>query len=384
MMKLPVLLVLLPTLAVAQAQPEAAPAAPSAAVVTPAPAAAPPATKATISNEFGELKFGLLLQGWAYATSDTRFASGATTPAFTYAAGPKGGSSTFRIRRAEMAFDGKALGFITGRLMIDPVASASALQDFYVGALVPYHEIRFGQFKNPLTFEGLWSSGKLDFSERAIVTRTLGDQREMGVMAVSRGLPYVEYQLAVMNGSGKNTTDTGPRKNVIARAVVKPVKGVSVGASGQLGSVWNTPTLSYLQSNRAGVEAVAEFMDASVKAEYVAGVNGNTATGGQFKTKPAGYYVTAGYRFGQAQLVARYQSWESDTDTSKAECAPGTGTFAGTVRCVKDTVISAGLNYDLASASPYAVRLQLDYSRDRDEVRKISANEVVLVANLKF
>jgi hypothetical protein len=269
----------------------------------------------------------------------------------------------------------------------NPVTTRDILQDAWVGAALPYTEIKMGQFKIPLTMEGFGSSAKLDFAERASLSRIFGDQRDIGLMVSSDSkVPYVEYQVGVFNGRGKNVLATGPSKDVGGRIVGKPYKGISVGASGYLGRIWDTSSLSYRQKNRAGVEAAVEMYNATLKFEYMVGRELITTPQGPGKTSPTGYYITAGYRLPMyefVQFVGRYDHWDSDANTNTTSCVAG-APLAGDSRCSKYESFTFGVNYDIIPEVLHGGKLQLDYYRDTDDVQNVSANEVFLVAQVKF
>jgi phosphate-selective porin len=222
----------------APAEQQAAPA-PQVEPVAPPPVAAPKAEKPPVTQSWGKGTIGLLLQGWFTASTDTRFSAALTSPKFAPSGENNAGTSTFRLRRAEMSYDGSVAKIVKYRAMIDPtiiqngpitgavsgdqghetdtVTVKDILQDAWVGVMVPFHEVRLGQFKIPLTMEGFGSSGKLDFAERSLMGRTFGDQRDIGLMVLSDKVPYVEYELALVNGAGKNVYDNSPQKTGVFR-----------------------------------------------------------------------------------------------------------------------------------------------------------------------
>lgn len=366
-------LVLSPAIALAQAaQPVPAEAAPAAAPA-PAPTAAPAPAKPAI-----DAKVGLMVQGWFWATDDNRFSFGQNVTPPANGLAPGKGDSTFRIRRAELSFGGKVNKVIEFNAMIDPsISSGPILQDAFVGALLPNTTVRLGQFKLPLTMEGYGSSSALLFAERAIVTRTLGDKRDLGLMVLSRDLPFVEYEAAVVNGSGKNTTDPTPQKGGVGRLVLKPVKGVSFGGSGYYSQSYDPKTNEYFRQTRAGGEVAVDLAGVTANAEYVEGRD-EQAT---YTAKPFGWYGVLGYRLGQVQAVARYERFESDKGLSRAECRVAGATAS---RCLKNAAFTAGVNYYLPAEIYGGAKLQLNYVRGRDEVAERSSNEVVLVAQVKI
>jgi hypothetical protein len=241
--------------------------------------------------------------------------------------------------------------------------------------------------KIPLTMEGFNSSGKLDFAERAIVTRTFGDQRDIGLMVLSDKVPFVEYEVGLFNGTGKNVYDNSPRKIGVLRAVAKPIPEVSAGGSVQFAQVYASTAGRTLHKNRAGLEVALEKDGATLSAEYVRGVEGafNSSSKALSTLTPAGYYVTLGYRLRpELQGVVRWEHFDSDTSVDTDTCkAAGSSPLPGG-SCNKVRVISIGVNYDVAPELLHGAKLQLDYLNTRDEVAELLVNEIFLVAQVKF
>jgi phosphate-selective porin OprO/OprP len=107
-------------------------------------------------------------------------------------------------------------------------AFASGLRDAYVVATpMPELNVQVGQFKVPFSYEGLLSKKYIDFVERAaVVTSTVSPSRDIGLMASGQlGGKLLQYQLAVMNGTGQNRSDNNGDKDVIGRLVLAPFAG---------------------------------------------------------------------------------------------------------------------------------------------------------------
>jgi phosphate-selective porin len=380
---------------------------PSLVTLDPAPSATPPPSVAATSKPSAEEKkpttegkIGLLLQTWFWVTSDGRFATGSAAPAFTSPSTDSGGLSTFRIRRAEMSYDGKvASGRIAYRVMIDPaqlngplttvrnnaVTVRDILQDANISYIAhPYVTITVGQFKIPLTLDAFSSSSKLDFAERTALGRNLGDVRELGLMLSSTKIPYFEYELAILNGGGKNNPDIAARKDGVGRVVVKPIKGLGIGMSGYAGATWDETAKTLIQKTRLGAELSFELEGFMLKAEYMKGRDGRPGAA----RAPAGYYVTGGYRVGAWQAVARYDVWDADTKVPDADCsipeAGPPGSKAGSSSCGKGSTVALGINYDFEINDLHQAKIQLNYYLDKDKPHDKTANEVFLVGQVKY
>lgn len=167
------------------------------------------------------VSFGLggLVQGW-------------------YVAGDHGQRDTFRVRRTELYFSGQITEKGRWLIMVDPAKALSLEQSFTslgeapaaAGVTVnqasrilqnaqvtfdyiPRMQVTIGQFKVPLSREGLESSGRLDTIERALFASdrarggAYGDVRDIGLMVNGLLGPRVDYHLGVFNGVVESQND---------------------------------------------------------------------------------------------------------------------------------------------------------------------------------
>jgi phosphate-selective porin OprO/OprP len=133
-------------------------------------------------------------------------------------------SDTETIDRARLGFDATVYKHFVMRLEND-FASSSGLRDAYLAArAMPELNLQLGQFKVPFSYEELLSKRYIDFVERAaVVTSTVDPSRDIGVMAHGRlAGGALQYQLALMNGTGQNRSDDNSDKDAIGRLVVAP------------------------------------------------------------------------------------------------------------------------------------------------------------------
>lgn len=104
-------------------------------------------------------------------------------------------------------------------------ASSAVLRDAYLNINYdPRLNAQIGQYKIPFSYEELLSKRYLDLVERSAVTlSTVNPSRDIGVMAHGRfGGGLLNYQLALLNGSGQNRSDTNSAKDIAARFVLAP------------------------------------------------------------------------------------------------------------------------------------------------------------------
>jgi phosphate-selective porin len=171
--------------------------------------------------------------------------------------------------------------------------------------------INAGQFKVPLSLEGLQSSGQLD-TERALFASdrarggTFGDVRDVGIMLYGPLSKEVDYQIGVFNGSGEsqNDVDKNDQKAVAGRLVVRPtfIRGLQLGGSG----VWgNGQRADRPRRDRLGAESMFVRGPITLKGELMTGSDG--------AVHRRGYYGHFGYRFDpKFQGIFRIDTWDPD------------------------------------------------------------------------
>jgi len=357
---------------------EKAPAAETAPVAATTPAAPAvekeqkPAHDVGVGTE-GLFHPGLLLQGWAMldnSASDT--------------------TSTFRLRRAEISLKGdivpkrfsygvmidpsKVLEFQSTSLSMggtapvsvkQPVGAVAMLQDFYVTGSTQYADVSIGQFKIPVSWEGFNSSSKLLFPERAQVSKTFGDKRDIGLKAAKKFKRF-GYVAGVFNGTGQNTLDNNNDKDVTLRLEAYPIDGLTVA-----GTVYDTVGQRKADvKDRAEADVRFERGPALVQTEYIHGWDTNSTGKG---VEAQGFYTTFAWTFlGNLQPVVRIGYLDPDMSRD----------LDPTLSNGKDEFWEAdvGLNYYLRKQE---VKLQLAYSRMQYQTRA-AANEVVLNGQVSF
>jgi len=291
---------------------------------------------------YGKIKINGLMQWWY------QYDSGST---------PK---DTFRLRRAEIKLSGEIKPEVSWIIMIDPAQvredtdRKSPLQDFVI-TLKPYKyfSIDFGQYKVPFGMEGLESSAKLDFIERAALATQFkwADYRDIGFTLKGDfkvNNVKIQPQAGIFNGEGHNKLDVNEIKDFVGRLVIKPIETLHLGIAHYSGKSDKIKTDNY----RTGGEI--KFVQGSVSAygEYATGKSGG-------KEKQT-YYISAGYKFSNSwQVVARYDWYDSDTTRKDDEKHEST----------------IGLNYFIEK---HNAKLQLNYVYCGEKGRKID-NDVMRV-----
>lgn len=127
----------------------------------------------------------------------------------------------------------------------------SVVQEYYTDLRLTKNNlltVRFGQFKNALSYENPLSPTAMEtidvYSEGVTYLTGCGSDPLNGVQyGRDQGISFfgetdnkkLRYELQVMNGSGINVKDKNNQKDVIARLEVRPTEGLNLCVTGQLG-----------------------------------------------------------------------------------------------------------------------------------------------------
>lgn len=306
----------------------------------------------------GSLKITGLLQGWYVVDQDA--------------------NDRFRLRRSEFKFGGKIAEEqpIEYAVMIDPAqvtedaSRKSILQDFFITlGYVPHHTIDVGQYKVGITEEGSRSSTKIDTIERAYISRTFGDQRDIGIR-LSGKWPYVDYNVGVFNGSGMNQADANDQKDIAGRIILKPfkdsekLKGLEMGVSG-----YHRPAQgNTFAKKRLGFESRYEYKKLSIKGEYMSGQGTAASTSTtENRTLANGWYGQLGYYFfPKLQGVLKYEQYDPNQEAANDKAAEAT----------------AGINYFIEK---YNAKLQLNYiHKDEQKASEVNNDQVIGAIQVAF
>lgn len=299
----------------------------------PAPKPAAPVIPTTLKVGDGELKFGLLLQGW-YVTDDSKASTG------TSWLGNTTGYNTFRLRRSEIKLSGKITPSWGFEVMFDPSkaintaagADGKILQDLGVTFLgLKGHEFTLGQKKIVITEEGLRSSSDLDFAERAQVTRAFSDRRETGFFYKGDYGSLVTAYASITNGTPSNVLDdSNDTVFYAARLDFKVMPGLLLGASG---GTSGGEGAFHLGRDRYGVhvkyDGPAE-LPLAFRAEYLEAKDEsrNATSGAITELERNGFYLTGMYTIaGVYQLAVRYDQLDNNKNASNAKTKMFTGGF---------------------------------------------------------
>jgi hypothetical protein len=297
---------------------EPAPAPPPAAPVEEKSAAVFP-TKLAVGNT-GWLQIGMLAQGWFVIDDNTR-----ASDTGIY----------FRVRRAQLKFSGdivkdtfsylvlldgaKTLRFGTANnVLTSAPADTSPLLDFMVTAKSAIADVSIGQWKSPISYEGVSSSAELLMPERAYTSRYFGDNYDLGIRA-DKKFEYVKYSLQLIQGGNANQQDQNRQKELALRLEFTPTKGVMVGGAGLLSVGQRANQTDGSIKTRDIVEAdVAIDMDGLLaRGELLWGWQGATSDNAPKRIKSRGMMASLGYTIAnKVQPVVRLSYLDVDQPTN--------------------------------------------------------------------
>ena len=259
---------------------------------------------------------------WDKITKALPKISGYVMGRYTY----NGDESTFRLRRVRVSLAGD----ITPKLDYKFQAELSSfkLLDAYFN-YKPFDELKIkaGQFKVPFTIENTdYTPTKMILMDHPMVLdRLVGSSEKIGettLKSTGRELGIdvhgtlfdgvLNYDVAVFNGAGLNTTDNNKSKDVVARLKLTPVKGLTLSGS----YYWGEYGKEFYARERFSVGGVYDCTNFVVRAEYVGGVTGFES--GEIDSE--GWYALAGWRFkeGKWLVAARYDTFTENTDMRSA------------------------------------------------------------------
>ena len=210
---------------------------------------------------------------------------------------------------------------------------SSVVQEYYTNYRLTRNKaltVRLGQFKNGLSIENPLSPTAMEaidvYSEGVTYLTGCGSDPLLGVQ-YGRDLGIsvygetdngkLRYELDVMNGQGINRKDRNPEKDFIGRLEYRPMEGLNLVATGQIGrghavatSVYN-PAIQVGQNYRRNRWTIGfDYKSKAFNAhgEYLEGKDGSALS--------RGAYITGAVPLGETKcdFVASYDFFNFNTD----------------------------------------------------------------------
>ncbi len=258
----------------------------------------------------------------------------------------------FDIRRARLNLQGDIHVSWEYRLQVDMAGQPKILDAYAVYKPWNFMKFQAGSFKVPWSQDNLMASGKMEFIDRSQVTEALvsrsrdvlgnNNGRDIGVMIFGsllkvKGRYLVDYYAGVFNGQGLNVTDKNKAKDIMARLLFHPIKGLDAGVAyvnGYDNFILKPDTGNFVRFRYAG-ECSYTWKRLTLKGEYIAGGDGNIKKEGFFAQ--AGFFVWPG----RLQLLAKYDQFEPD----KARGKDITVYYTGGLNFFFNEYAKIGINY---------------------------------------
>ncbi len=266
-----------------------------------------------------------------------------------------------------------------GRSTILTGANTSILQDVQLTYYTEYADISLGQFKIPVSLEGLNSSSKLYFPERALVSRAFGDRRDIG-FKVEKKFGYFGYLAGVYNGQGHNNLDRNDQKDLALRVEAYPIKDLTLAvvAYTSLGE-------RDLPGTKDRIEGDIKFEKSNflLQAEAIRAWDVIGTVAEHQKIEAQGFYVLAGYTlFDKLQPVVRIGSVDPEVGKDEGPLRAIAGDSKSLAANDEITAYEFGVNYYLKK---YAAKVQLSGSFFDPEQRESKTTfDLILATHVAF
>ncbi len=225
---------------------------------------------------------------------------------FTYSHTSERDNNTFDLKRSLLWANADITDRWSFLFMHD---FSSVVQEYYTDFRITKNKaltLRFGQFKNGLTYENVLSpTGQetIDVYSEGVTYLTgcgsdplLGVQygRDLGISLYGEtGNGKLRYELDIMNGQGINKKDGNAEKDFIGRLEWRPAKGLNLIATGQIGRGHAIATSLYnpdiqegdnYKRNRWSVGFDFKSQPFNVHGEYLEGKDGKVSSRGAYIT----------------------------------------------------------------------------------------------------
>ena len=266
---------------------------------------------------------------WLKDVADRIQLHGYAQGGFNYTHSDGNDVNTYELKRTLFWANAKITDRVSFLFMHD---FSSVVQEYYMDYRFSRNKaltVRLGQFKNGLSYENPLSPTAMEaidvYSEGVTYLTGCGSDPLLGVqygrdlgMAIfgETNNQKLRYELDVMNGQGINRKDQNAEKDFIGRLEWRPVKGLNLVATGQIGrghavaaSLYN-PTIGVGENykrNRWTVGFDYKSATFNVHGEYLEGKDKNTTS--------RGAYLTGNVPLGKGvDLVGSYDYFNFNTD----------------------------------------------------------------------
>jgi len=230
--------------------------------------------------------------------------------------------------------------------------------------------VAVGQFKAPISLEGLWSSARLLFPDRSPVVKKYADFRDIGLRVVKK-FKYFSFNAAVLNGAGQNSLSTSSNKNLALRVEVYPIEGLTIGgATFNTVGIFSDNTIPWRDRYNASIRF--ERWGFLVQGEYI--YARDRAAGSNTSFTGTGFYTALGYT-----LLKKYQFVFEGGDLNP----DSNGVLIPTDKGYQPYTwyLQGGFNWYIWKDE---VKLQASYARYSYNDKKPTDNQVIVAAQVAY
>lgn len=279
------------------------------------------------------------------------------------------------IRRARLDFRGQINEHWDTRLLIDFAGSPKILDAAINYKHRDWLKFSAGQFYIPFSAENTTQDRSLELIDRSQVVNALvardkdviGNQngRDIGIQASGSVVKIkdrflLDYYVGGFNGSGINVADNNESKDFSGRIVFHPLKNLDIGGSYYNGfDIWGTPVKEHVRK-RMGAEISYTYAFATIKGEYIQGLDGAIEKSGWYAQLSSFVYKK------NIQLVARYDTFDPNIAPEKKDDITTNYTF--------------GVNFLFNSWS----KLQINYTNRLEEGTQVNNDLIAAQLQLIF
>jgi len=235
--------------------------------------------------------------------------------------------NTFSLRSASLIFRGDVFKYAGYSIYFDAACSPALMDAYGTLKIIPYTEIRAGQFLVPFSRESYTSTSKLLLIDRSMVTanvapprgRDVGAQLEFKLRSDDRP-DWASLAVAGVNGSGPNRVDENVAKDVAVRVAGNPfpwaaTKGLTLEGYYYVGKPYMAPYGTGDGARYGGCVAFDhERFTFQGELLYREQTFQQSAGGGAVDLSDAGYYLQASYKhplpWPWLQIVEPAARWE--------------------------------------------------------------------------
>ncbi|MBK3516007.1 porin [Carboxylicivirga marina] len=287
------------------------------------------------------------------------------------------GTSTFKFMRARLGVTGQIPYDFTYYVMAEFSSFVSSGGNpFLLDAFISYRRFEWakmsvGSFKQPFGLEVNTSCSGLHTIMRSKVSdQLISPQRDMGFMVFGgTNENLLQYQFAIMNGTGLGVKDNNSKKDMIGRLKVNPLDFLSIGGSFRYGYPINN------EETRTSFAAEFEvnLNNLLVQGEYIYDEGDqNPAAGGGCGSDPVilgekrgGYWVQGMYMTKwMLQPVMKFEMFDLDSDIDENE----------------EYITTFGLNYFFNDWT----RLQVNYQYKAEKAGEVENDALLMQLQVKF